>query len=198
MGARYGEEAGAAAPGAALRRERRRSTASTVRLRPGRPRARLGAGRCWSTRGSASSSPATTSGGADPTCAPFEPRDLRRVRHRGDVRPAGVPPPARSDEIGRLLHSVRAVSRALPCWSASMRSARPAGDRAAARGRLRRADLPPRRADRAVRALRGARRGARRAAPRHRRQARTSCAGRSCWRRPRRSTTAGRGGCPIR
>ena len=29
---------------------------------------------------------------ADPTCAPFEAGAVRRVHHRGDVRPAGVPP----------------------------------------------------------------------------------------------------------
>ena len=29
---------------------------------------------------------------ADPTCVPFELVRLRSVRHRGDVRPAGVPP----------------------------------------------------------------------------------------------------------
>ena len=35
---------------------------------------------------------ATTRTCADPTCAPFELDPLRRVHHRGDVRPAGVPP----------------------------------------------------------------------------------------------------------
>ena len=71
---------------------------------------------------------------------------LRRLHHRGDLRPAGLPPSRR-----RATRSASCCARSrsfpsAPIWSAPMRSARPAGDPAAARRRLRQADLSPRRA----------------------------------------------------
>ncbi len=67
----------------------------SVTFHPGRPCAGSGADRASSTTASASSPPATTSASPTATCAAFEPVALRRVHHRGDLRPARLPAPAR-------------------------------------------------------------------------------------------------------
>ena len=71
---------------------------------------------------------------ADPTCAPFEPIDVRRVHHRGDVRPAGVPPrrserrDRQADELGRAVSRARAPDRRLRARQGAARDrADPAG-----------------------------------------------------------------------
>ena len=79
-------------------------------------------GMCWAARRSCSNTAAagsscraTTSGGRDPTCAAVRAAALRRVHHRGDLWPAGVPPSARpaTRSTGCCIR-VRALSRALP------------------------------------------------------------------------------------
>ncbi len=63
----------------------------------------------------------------DPTCAPFELVQVRRVHHRGDLRAAGVPPsrPGRGDRqaaaFGRRCFPIARIS------SAPIRSARRSG-----------------------------------------------------------------------
>ena len=61
---------------------------------------------------------------ADPTCAPFELHALRRVHHRGDVRPAGVPPRRcrRPRSPSSCIRSQCFPSARI--WSAPIRSAR--------------------------------------------------------------------------
>ena len=77
---------------------------------------------------------------------------LRRLRHRGDLRAAGVPPPRRPARRSRKL---LALARAVPRAHAPRRRLRArqgaAADPAPARGRLRRDDLRPRGAAPALR-----------------------------------------------
>ena len=64
---------------------------------------------------------------ADPTCAPFELVTLRCLHHRGDLRPAGVPP---SRSAARKLASCCTRLRCFPSArtsSAPIRSARRSG-----------------------------------------------------------------------
>ncbi len=82
----------------------------------------------------------------DPTCAGFEPQRLRRVRHRGDVRIAGFPPSARQPRDREAVAFGASVPRALPSGRGVCVGEMPAGDRAAARRRVRRAGLSARRA----------------------------------------------------
>ena len=90
---------------------------------------------------------------------------LRRLHHRGDVRPAGVPPRRcgrRGEEaagFGRAVSGARASGRRLFARQGAAR------DRAAARGRLRRADLSARRDGEDHALLSKPRHRARRAAP---------------------------------
>ena len=90
---------------------------------------------------------------------------LRRLHHRGDVRPAGVSPRrcgGRGEEaagIGRAVSGTRASGRRLFARQGAAR------DRAAARGRLRRADLSARRDGEDHALLSKPRHRARRAAP---------------------------------
>ena len=91
---------------------------------------------------------------------------VRHLRHRGDVRPARLPPP-------RYRRRDRPAAGRAPRQPRSLRAGRrlcagqgAAGDRRAARARPPRSDLHPRRDGAAVRALSGARRRSRRAASR--------------------------------
>ena len=106
----------------------------------------------------------------DPTCARLRACRLRPVHHRGDLRPAGVPPSAdrRGDRQAAALGG--AVPGALPRDRRLCAGQGAAADRAAARGRLGAADLPARRPAGLVRPLRPARRRAGPAAPGHRRR----------------------------
>ena len=109
---------------------------------------------------------------ADPTCPAFElvPCDLfiteatfaLPVFQHGDAR----------EEVAKLLRSHAAISRARACGRRLRARQEPAGDRAAARGGLRAADLSARRAGRVLRALRVVRRAPRAAEVGDRRQAR--------------------------
>ena len=105
---------------------------------------------------------------ADPTCAGFVPVPVRRVRDRGDVRPAGVPPSSAGAGDRPAAGQRGAVSGPHACRRLLRAGQVPAADRAAARGGLGRADLAARRAGVAVPGLRGARRGAGRSAAGHR------------------------------
>ena len=78
---------------------------------------------------------------------------LRRLHHRGDLRPAGVPPSAAGAGDRQAAGQRRAVPRAHPCRRLLRAGQVPAADRAAAPGRLGPADLAARRARRVVRAL---------------------------------------------
>ena len=74
---------------------------------------------------------------------------LRRLHHRGDLRPAGLPPSRRTAARSRrLLHSVAPVPRARPSRRRLCARQGAARDPPAARRRLRPADLHPRRAGR--------------------------------------------------
>ena len=124
-----------------------------VSLRPGRPHPGLAPRWCCDCRGAAPSSPATTSGAPDPTCAPFEP-----VRCDVFITEAtfGLPVfrhPTAAGEIAKLLHrSVAAFPSArhlVGVYALGKCQRLIALLRA---GRLRRADLPARRAAGAVRA----------------------------------------------
>ena len=178
---RYGERA-------------RASAASTCALAPGRPHPRQRAGGDRASRASAPSSPATTSAAPDPTCRAVRAGALRRVRHRGDLRPAGVPPRARRARDRPAARLARSVPRAHASRRRLWPRQGPAADRAAARGRLRPADLSARRA--ASRCASSTARSASSSAScaLGRRCARPSCRARSCCARRRRSRTAGRGG----
>ena len=96
------------------RRRRRRRWARTLRVDGVDGHASIRPAMCWAPRRSRVEHGGTrivASGDykrrADPTCAPLRAGHMRRLHHRGDVRPAGVPPPAgrRGDgaaaEIGR-------------------------------------------------------------------------------------------------
>ena len=134
----------------------------------------------------------------DPTCAPFELGAVRHLHHRGDVRPAGLPPSRHRQRDRPAAAPAPRQSRALRAGRRLCAGQGAAGDHRAARPRPSRPDLHPRRAAAAVRALRGAWRAARRAAPGDRgAEGRAARAGSSSPRRAR-STTAGRGACPIR
>ncbi len=85
-------------------------------------------------------------------------RALRRADHRGDLRPAGLPPPAGEPRGAGASGFPRALPRAHPPRRRLCARQGAAGDRAPARGGLRSHDLPARRARGALRALRGARR----------------------------------------
>ena len=198
-GARYGEEAGRHAAGAApmarrLRDRRRHGPAGAGRpcaglaqvvlewqRQPRRRLRRLQAARRSDLRRPSSRCTATSSSPRRPSACRCSAIRRRRTRSAGCcIRCALFP--ERAHVVGVLC--ARQV---------------PAGDRAAARGRLRRADLPAWRAGRAVRALRGARRAAGRRcgprpAPTKDELRRADRAGAALGRR----RTAGRGGCPIR
>ena len=73
---------------------------------------------------------------------------LRPVRHRGDLRPAGVPPRARCARDRPAARFARGIPRAHASRRRLWARQDPAADRAAARRRLRPADLAARRARR--------------------------------------------------
>ncbi len=107
---------------------------------------------------------------ADPTCAPFELVPLRRLHHRSDVRPAGVPA-RRSGRRDRQAPAFgRAVSRARAPGRRLLARQGAARDRAHPQGRLRQADLSARRAREHHALLREPRHRARRLAQRARRR----------------------------
>ena len=70
---------------------------------------------------------------------------LRRLHHRGDLRPAGLPPPGHARRGAQAPRFRRAVSRARPYRRRLCARQGAAGHGAAARGGLRRADPSPRR-----------------------------------------------------
>ena len=125
---------------------------------------------------------------------------VRRLHHRSDLRPAGVPPSDAGRRDRQAAALGRAVSGARPSGRRLCARQGAARDRAAAQRRLRQADLPPRRDGERSRATTRARgidlgelaAGARRQEGRLRR--RTSCSAR----RRRHAATAGRGAFPIR
>ena len=91
MRARYGEAAGRAFAAAALWRGAHRIGGVAVRLAPAGHI--LGSAQVViDCEGAAPSSPATTSARPTRPARPSSSVPLRRVRHRGDLRPAGVPP----------------------------------------------------------------------------------------------------------
>ena len=63
----------------------------------------------------------------DPTCAPFVAGAVRHLHHRGDLRPAGLPPSRRpaARSTGCCIACTPIPSAA--CWSAPMRWARRSG-----------------------------------------------------------------------
>ena len=155
MGVRYGEGFAREAPGAGLWRDGSRSARSTSCFVPAGHV--LGTAQIVLEHGGSRAS----------SRGDYKRRPIRPARRSSRSRATSSSPrrpsacrcsaiPTRSSEIARLLHCAARRSRSAACWSAPMRSARPAGDHAAARARLRRADLPPRRAAALVRALRGA------------------------------------------
>ena len=116
----------------------------TVRFTPGRPRARLGADRHRGRR-----HPGRGVGRLQARRGPDLPalrgRALRRVHHRGDLRPAGLPPSGHPRRGAQAPRFRRAVSRARPYRRRLCARQGAARHGAAARGRLRRADLSARR-----------------------------------------------------
>ena len=122
-------------------------------LPSGRPCARLGADRGRASAACASSPPATTSARPDATCAPFEPIkcDVFITEATFGLPVFRHPPDTRRDrpaaEIGRAVSRARASGRRLCARQGAAR------DPAAARRRLRQADLHPRRAGQALRLL---------------------------------------------
>ena len=120
-------------------------SARSPSLHAGRPRARLGA-----DRGRSKGLPIVASGDYKrrrrSDLRAVRAGALRRVHHRGHLRPAGVPPSAdRRTRSHKLLALGRAVPGARPSGRRLCARQGAARDRAAARGRLRRADLRPRR-----------------------------------------------------
>ena len=63
----------------------------------------------------------------DPTCAPFVVGAVRHLHHRGDVRPAGVPPSRHRRRDRPPAPPAARTSRGGACWSAPMRWARRSG-----------------------------------------------------------------------
>ena len=123
---RYGEDFAGRTQAAPLREDIRIGDVDRA-LHARRPRAGLGPDRHRGGRDPRSSSRATTSARRDPTCLPYRGRALRRVHHRGDLRPAGLPPPGHA---GRGRASCSIPSRCFPSAptsSAPMRSARRSG-----------------------------------------------------------------------
>ena len=106
---------------------------------------------------------------ADPTCAPFVPIPCDVfVTEATFGLPIFVHPPALG-EARKLIESVRPVSRTHPRRRLLRAGQGAAADRAAAPGRMGAADLPARRADAGLRAIRGTRRETWRLAAGHRR-----------------------------
>ena len=171
---------------------RARSAASAVTLPSGRPRARLGADRGGGGR-AAHRRGRRLQARARPDLRGVRAGRLRRLHHRGDLRPAGVPPSARrGDEIAKLLASLaqfpeRTHLVGVYALGKAQRVIRLLRD-----GGLRRADLPPRRAAPALRLLRRPRgsTSARSTTRRWRGAAAATSPGRWCSGRPRPSTGA--------
>ena len=135
---------------------------------------------------------------ADPTCAPFELDPLRRLHHRGDVRPAGVPPRRSQRRDRQAVALGRAVSRARASGRRLFARQGAARHRADPRGRLRQADLPAWRDGEHHALLRLARHRSRRVARWCATRRRRSLPAPSRSARHRRCRTAGRGAFPIR
>ena len=141
MGVRYGEDFAGLDPGGRLGREhppRRRDGA----LHAGRPCAGLGADRHRGRR-----HPRRGVGRLQARRGPDLPalrgRALRRLHHRGDVRPAGVPPPRHAGRGAQAPRFRRPVSRTRPYRRRLCARQGAAGHGAPARGRLRPADPSP-------------------------------------------------------
>ena len=123
MRLRYGENFAGATQAVALRRDASTLGGVTVTLPSGRPRARLGADR-GRTQRPAHRRLRRLQGRARSDLRAVRAGALRRVHHRGDVRPAGVPPSAMPTARSP---SCCTRSRCFPSariWSAPIRSAR--------------------------------------------------------------------------
>ena len=191
MKVRMGPECAGAFEPLAAGRSSARSAASSVRLAPAGHI--LGAAQVvleWNGQRAVVSGDYKRA--ADPTCPPFElvACDVF-VTEATFALPVFRHEPAEA-EVGRLLASHRAASRSARISSASTASARRQRvDQARPPGRLRRADLPARRARRAVRALSAARCRSRR------RYARRRLTSRDELRRRARALPALRGRRPL-
>ena len=125
----------------------------------------------WSARGLRIVAAGDYKRSPDPTCAALRAGPLRHLHHRGDLRPAGLPPPAAAGRDRAAPRLARPVPRPHPPrrrlrarqGAAVIRLLRDAGYDAP--------DLPPRRAPPALRLLRCPRHRPRRAPRRHRSRA---------------------------
>ena len=153
MAVRYGDDFAGTTQAAGFG-ETDRARRRQRHLPPGRPRARLGpdrrrGGRLPDRRLGRLQAPPR------PDLRRLRAGALRRLHHRGDLRPAGLPPPDPRAEIAQAARTRSPSSPSARISSASMRSARRSALIAPPpRGRLRRADLHPRRAAAALRLLR--------------------------------------------
>ena len=166
-------------------------------LRAGRPCARLGADRDRGGRHAASSSRAITSARRTRPACPSRscPATSSSPRRPSACRCSAIPTPA--SEVAQAPRIRRAVSRARPYRRRLCARQGAAGHGAAARGRLRPADLPARRHGAADRALQERGHPARRDAEGRGSRAREARRAPSCCARPRRSRTSGRANSPI-
>jgi hypothetical protein len=134
MAERYGEDFAGRRPGRGLWRDlhpqRRRGRAG-----PGRPRAGLGPGG-GPLEGHDHRRLRRLQAPPRPHLPGLRARALRRLRHRGDLRPAGLPPSRRQGRGGGPAEVGRAVPRALAHRRGLRPGQGPAGDQAAARGGL--------------------------------------------------------------